>query len=442
MRFSKILLTSFVFFVVFGLAPKGVWALNACTGAVSGVGVTLPKYYSGMTHTVEVDITNLNRSYKYYLKVKGSGSPLPLPFGVIIEAWYDDEAQTGSFFLQDGLVGNNGDGSWSISGNTLTFQITDSEALKSQLGSNSQTHDVILYQDDGITYDTRVCLVGTYTTTKSDLAGCGEFLVWQNRYSGPIDCSTASSRECNKCYQSSSGDCLEVGNNVYVQVSGLATSDGPYSGDARAVVYGVTGDKPATVANGVGTFVFDNLSSEKTYNITIYDKVAGPNAPFPNCSRDITISAACPQANQCSSNDSGLNPSDPAAATQFELCSQIKRDTPQYDECVSCATSAGAPGAEDEQAGIWTAIGCIKRDPTSIMQRFISLGLGIGGGVSLIMTLAGGFILTTSQGDPKRTGQAKEMITNAIIGLIFVIFSVTILQFIGYTVFRLPGFGE
>ena len=76
------------------------------------------------------------------------------------------------------------------------------------------------------------------------------------------------------------------------------------------------------------------------------------------------------------------------------------------------------------------------------MQRFITLGLGIGGGVSLLSTLAGGFILTTSQGDPKRTGQAKEMITNAVIGLIFVIFSVTILQFIGYTVFRLPGFGE
>ena len=65
----------------------------------------------------------------------------------------------------------------------------------------------------------------------------------------------------------------------------------------------------------------------------------------------------------------------------------------------------------------------------------------MGGGVALIMTLAGGFILSTSQGDPQKANQAKEMITNSVIGLLFVIFSVIILQFIGVTILQIPGFG-
>ena len=69
------------------------------------------------------------------------------------------------------------------------------------------------------------------------------------------------------------------------------------------------------------------------------------------------------------------------------------------------------------------------------------LGLTMGGGVALLMILGSGFILSTSAGDPKRTGEAKEMLVAAITGLIFVIFSVAILQFIGFSVLQIPGFG-
>jgi hypothetical protein len=67
--------------------------------------------------------------------------------------------------------------------------------------------------------------------------------------------------------------------------------------------------------------------------------------------------------------------------------------------------------------------------------------LGIAGGVALLTILSAAFLFSISQGDPKRTGQAKEMMTAAVIGLLFVIFSVTILQFLGVTVLHLPGFG-
>lgn len=115
---------------------------------------------------------------------------------------------------------------------------------------------------------------------------------------------------------------------------------------------------------------------------------------------------------------------------EFRLCDQVNNDSLQT-LCQTC----------ESNEGVWTAIGCIKTDPVSIAQQFITLGLGIGGGVSLIATLIGGFMLTTSQGDPQKASEAREIITSAVIGLIFVIFSVAILQFIGVSVLQIPGFG-
>lgn len=135
----------------------------------------------------------------------------------------------------------------------------------------------------------------------------------------------------------------------------------------------------------------------------------------------------------CSEEARTTPPTSSGGEKYFKLCDQIL-DTVLQQECRDCAGS-------EEQAGVWTAVGCINRDPVSIAQRLIEVGLGIGGGVALIMTLAGGFILSTSQGNPQKASQARELITNSIIGLLFVIFSVVILQFIGVTVLRIPGFG-
>ncbi len=124
----------------------------------------------------------------------------------------------------------------------------------------------------------------------------------------------------------------------------------------------------------------------------------------------------------------------------YKICDQIDRSQGHlmeaYDACLECVG-----GTDTGTEGIWTAIGCIKRDPTEIVQNLLKVGLGMGGGVALLMILAAGFLYSISQGDPKRTGEAKELITAAITGLLFIIFSVVILQFIGYTVLKIPGFG-
>lgn len=117
------------------------------------------------------------------------------------------------------------------------------------------------------------------------------------------------------------------------------------------------------------------------------------------------------------------------ANVDFDLCKQTKDDA----KCTSCFASKG----------IWTAVGCVNWNYSGgngIAATAIKLGLGIGGGVVLIMILAGAFKLTTSKGDPKATEEAKEMITNAIGGLLFILFSIVIVRTIGVGLLQIPGF--
>jgi hypothetical protein len=89
----------------------------------------------------------------------------------------------------------------------------------------------------------------------------------------------------------------------------------------------------------------------------------------------------------------------------------------------------------------WTAFGCVRTSKEGLIQDFLRIGLGLAGGFVLLSILYGSFLLTTSSGDPKRVQEGQEMISSAVMGLLFVIFSVVILQFIGVSILRIPGFG-
>lgn len=134
-------------------------------------------------------------------------------------------------------------------------------------------------------------------------------------------------------------------------------------------------------------------------------------------------------------NPPPAQPGDPIPeyeAEPFNLCAQIPNASSRA-RCQTCLASSG----------IWTAVGCInfENNGANIIKTLITLGLSLGGGFTLLIILFAGFTLSTSQGDPKRVSEAKELITSAVIGLLFIIFSVTILQFIGVSLFKIPGFG-
>jgi len=106
-----------------------------------------------------------------------------------------------------------------------------------------------------------------------------------------------------------------------------------------------------------------------------------------------------------------------------------------------CAQAGNLKGKCEGCEGVWTAIGCIPTDPSKMIGAFIQVGIGIGGGISMITFIVAGFIYTMSKGDPQKATQAKEMMTSAVIGLLFVIFSITILRFIAVDLIQIPGFG-
>lgn len=119
----------------------------------------------------------------------------------------------------------------------------------------------------------------------------------------------------------------------------------------------------------------------------------------------------------------------------YYACEQIDENSPLKGKCQECAGDIhGNP------EGLWTAVGCISTNPTEMIKQGVFIGISIAGGVGMISIIIAGFLYSISTGDPKRTTQAKELMTSALIGLLFIVFSVTILRFIAGDLMHIPGF--
>jgi hypothetical protein len=243
--------------------------------------------------------------------------------------------------------------------------------------------------------------------------------------------------------------CSVAGQDVEIQLSGLSLSDGAKLEDGENIGQfkfdakgpGCTSWPPSGLESSVAKVVNGSIKvtvpgniikTQCSYSIKILHRkvfsiLSGDDVKTYKLSTPYSppAQASC-AANQCNDEIGVIDNS------TYELCAQIQTGTPQYDACFACFTGGG----------IWTAVGCIPSQPESVIKVVITLGLALGGGVVLIMILVGSFMLSVSQGDPNKTKEAKEIITSAIIGLLFVIFSVTLLQFIGVSVLQIPGFGE
>ena len=105
-------------------------------------------------------------------------------------------------------------------------------------------------------------------------------------------------------------------------------------------------------------------------------------------------------------------------------------------QCKECIT----PGKKYKKGGAWTALGCIPTgDFTDFTAWLLRRIVAIAGGIAFLLVIAGGFKIITSAGDPKGVQAAKETITSALIGLLFIIFSVFLLELIGVKILGIPG---
>ena len=113
-----------------------------------------------------------------------------------------------------------------------------------------------------------------------------------------------------------------------------------------------------------------------------------------------------------------------------------------------CPNQAGNPNQtgltctnSNNNKGINTALGCISTnvDSGGFVGSFLSLAIGLGGGIALLLILYGTFIVTTSAGIPDKLNQGKEIISSAVSGLIFIILSIVLLNLIGVKILAIPG---
>ena len=118
----------------------------------------------------------------------------------------------------------------------------------------------------------------------------------------------------------------------------------------------------------------------------------------------------------------------------FLFPSNLKSQTPTPSTDIKC-------GVNDD--GINTAIGCIHvlSTPEAFLADILRWASGIGGGIAFLLILYAGFMIMTSAGNPERLKAGQEILTSAISGLILLIFSVFVLNFIGIDILGLGLFG-
>lgn len=105
------------------------------------------------------------------------------------------------------------------------------------------------------------------------------------------------------------------------------------------------------------------------------------------------------------------------------------------ESSLNCTTPNGLEG-------INTAIGCIPYADINPFTIFLlRWAIGVAGGIALLLFIFASFQIIFSQGDPKRLSAGKSLMISAVSGIVFLIFAVYLLQFIGYSILNIPAFG-
>jgi len=155
------------------------------------------------------------------------------------------------------------------------------------------------------------------------------------------------------------------------------------------------------------------------------------------------------QRQACSQNNSGTITQEPASP--LSQCSSWT-----YPDGTPIPTSSEPNGTQEKfirdnglisSGGIKckavnTALLEISTEPFGFVKSIMGIVLGVAGGIAVILIIAAGFSLMTSQGNHEVIQDARARIIAAIAGLLFIIFSVAILEIIGVDILHIPGFGK
>jgi len=87
-----------------------------------------------------------------------------------------------------------------------------------------------------------------------------------------------------------------------------------------------------------------------------------------------------------------------------------------------------------------TALGKIPVDPLGFIMKLFSVILSIAGLGALILIVFSGYRLMISRGNPELIKSARETLTAAVVGLLFIVFSLVLLSIVAGNILKIPGF--
>lgn len=97
--------------------------------------------------------------------------------------------------------------------------------------------------------------------------------------------------------------------------------------------------------------------------------------------------------------------------------------------------------ASPSPGAITTDLGEVSTSsPLEFVSSIYGMGLGLIGGVALLAIMYGGFLILTSQGEPRKIQDGKQYIFYAIVGLFMAFAGFAIYGVIGGNVLKIPGF--
>lgn len=109
------------------------------------------------------------------------------------------------------------------------------------------------------------------------------------------------------------------------------------------------------------------------------------------------------------------------------------------------ATTAGgplnvSPSGVCGEGYVDTALGCLPYSRDAFVAALLRFVVGLSGLIALAVMMIATFLIMTSAGDPERLKKGKELFMAALAGLLFIIFSVTLLRIVAGDIIQLPGF--
>ena len=156
--------------------------------------------------------------------------------------------------------------------------------------------------------------------------------------------------------------------------------------------------------------------------------------------------AACDLCGLCQKNGAVVS-----TPQSWESCRACLYPTPGADSFYTLLIDPTTNAAPTPFPGRqYTMIGCIQTNlggftssgaVASVAQPILNIVFSLASGIAFLYLIYGGYLLITSQADPERLDHGKRVVTGAIIGLIFTLSSVLIINLLASGVLRIPGFG-